>query len=296
MVHLAHQGGELGPAVGGADLGQLRLQGRRAQGVDPGLVHEGLVERRRLAALGGRRAAGEPGRLFLQDGVDLVAEQNIGMTTVDLTSSEVGAKIILTDKLVRQENESVFNIVGRQFGDAAARKKDQDIIALFAALNGGVALGATTKLLTMVNLAAVIAFAKANKFPEPIAISMHPNSLYSTVASAAVTPSATYPMPDGYAEDLLKRFYSFEVNGVQVFNSGNIPGNAGGVANDGVGAIFSKNALVCLNSKGFGVEEERDASLRAWELVATADYGAFELDDTYGAPMLYTLAAPATNN
>ncbi len=232
----------------------------------------------------------------LQDGVDLVAEQSIGMTTVDLTSSEVGAKIILTDKLVRQENESVFNIVGRQFGDAAARKKDQDIIALFAALNGGTALGATTKLLTMTNLAGCIAFAKANKFPEPIAISMHPNSIFSTVLSASVTPSATYPMPDGYAEDLLKRFYAFEVNGVQVFNSGNIAGNAGGVANDGIGAIFSKNALVCLNSKGFGVEEQRDASLRAWELVATADYGAFELDDLYGAPMLYSLAAPATNN
>lgn len=232
----------------------------------------------------------------LQDGIDLVAEQSIGMTTIDLTSSEVGAKIILTDKLVRQENESVFNIVGRQFGDAAARKKDQDIIALFAALNGGTSLGATTKLLTMVNLAACIAFAKSNKFPEPIAVSAHPNTLYSTVASAAVTPSATYPLPEGYAEDLLKRFYSFEVNGVQVFNSGNIAGGAGAVANDAIGAIFSKNALVCLNSKGFGVEEQRDASLRAWELVATADYGAFELDDGYGAPMLYSLAAPATNN
>lgn len=232
----------------------------------------------------------------LQDGIDLVAEQSIGMTTVDLTSSEVGAKIILTDKLVRQENESVFNIVGRQFGDAAARKKDQDIIALFAALNSGTSLGATTKLLTMTNLGACISFAKANKFPEPIAVSMHPNSLYSTVVSAAVTPSATYPLPDGYAEDLLKRFYAFEVNGVQVFNSGNIAGGAGGVANDGIGAIFSKNAMCCLNSKGFGIEEQRDASLRAWELVATADYGAFELDDTYGAPMLYTLAAAATNN
>ena len=232
----------------------------------------------------------------LQDGIDLVTEQNIGMSTTDLTSSEVGAKIILTDKLVRQENESVFNIVGRQFGDAAARKKDQDIIALFASLNNGTSLGATTKLLTMANLAACIAFAKANKFPEPIAVSMHPNSIYSTVNSVAVTPSATYPMPDGYAEDILKRFYAFEVNGVQVFNSGNIAGGAGGVANDGIGAIFSMNAMCVLNSKGFGVEEQRDASLRAWELVATADYGAYQLDTTYGAPMLYSLAAPATNN
>src|SRR3990167_2615669 len=64
----------------------------------------------------------------LIEGVDLEDEQEIGMTTVDLTSGEVGAKIILTDKLVRQENESVFNIVGRQFGHGAARKMDTDII------------------------------------------------------------------------------------------------------------------------------------------------------------------------
>lgn len=232
----------------------------------------------------------------LQDGVDMVAEQNIGMTTLDLTSSEVGAKIILTDKLVRQENESVFNIVGRQFGDAAARKKDQDIIALYASLNSGTSLGATTKLMTMTNLAACIAFAKTNKFPEPIAVVHHPYTVYATVLSAAVTPSATYPLPDGYAEDLIKRFYAFEVNGVQVFQDGNIQGGAGGVANDGIGAIFSMNAMVVLNSKGFGVEEQRDASLRAWELNATADYGAFQLDTTYGAPLLYSIAAPATNN
>jgi len=232
----------------------------------------------------------------LIDGVDMTLEQNIGMATLDLTSAEVGAKIILTDKLVRQENESVFNIVGRQFGDAAARKKDQDIIALYSSLNNGTSLGATTKLLTMTNLSACIAFAKANKFPEPIAVVAHPNTIMSVVNSAAVTPSATYPLPDGYAEDLLKRFYSFEVNGVQVFQDGNIAGNAGGVANDGIGAIFSMNAMVVLNSKGFGVEEQRDASLRAWELNATADYGAFQLATTYGAPMLYSLAAPATNN
>jgi hypothetical protein len=232
----------------------------------------------------------------LQDGVDMISEQSIGMTTLDLTSSEVGAKIILTDKLVRQENESVFDIVGRQFGDAAARKKDQDIIALFPSLSNSVNQGATTKLMTMTNLAACIAFAKAQKFPEPIAVVHHPNAVYATVLSAAVTPSATYPMPDGYAEDLLKRFYAFEVNGVQVFQDGNVAGGSGGVAGDGMGAIFSKNAMVVLNSKGFSVEEQRDASLRAWELNATADYGAFQLDTTYGAPMLYSVAAPASNN
>lgn len=228
----------------------------------------------------------------LQDGFDMTNEQQIGMSTTDLTSGEVGAKIILTDKLIRQENESVFNIVGRQFGDAAARKKEIDILALFASLNSATDLGATGKLLTMANLGACISYAKAQKFPEPIAVVVHPNTMYSTVVSAAVTPMATYPLPDGYAEDILKRFYAFEVNGVQVFQDGNIPTVN---TSDGRGAIFSKNAMVVLNSKGFGVEEQRDASLRAWELNATADYGAFQLDTTYGAPMLYSLAAVTTS-
>jgi hypothetical protein len=230
----------------------------------------------------------------LIDSVDLVDEQEIGMTTVDLTTGEVGAKIILTDKLVRQENESVFNMVGRQFGDAAARKMDRDVIALFVALNGGVPLGADGKLFTMTNAAACIAFAKAHKFMGPPFVVHHPNAIYDVVKSAAVTPSATYPIPHGFSEDLLKEFYSFPVNRVPFFEDGNIDKIPG--LNSGYGVIATKNAMVCLRSKGFSTERERDASLRATELVSTADYGCFELDDQYGAPLQYQISDPVTTN
>ena len=112
----------------------------------------------------------------LTDGEDLVATADIGMTTTDLTTAEVGLKYILTDKLVRQENESVFNIVGRQGGDAMGRKKNNDVIALFSALNGGSPLGGDSKHMTMKNLAACIAHAKSNKFPSPIFVIHHPNA------------------------------------------------------------------------------------------------------------------------
>lgn len=230
----------------------------------------------------------------LIDGVDLVDEQEIGMTTTDLTSGEVGAKIILTDKLVRQENESVFNMVGRQFGDAGARKMDKDIIALFPALNGGTVFGADNKNLTMTNWAACIATAKDMKFPTPIFGIHSPNAVYDVVKSSAVTPSATYPIPHGYSEDLLKDFYKFTVNQVPLFETGNIEKITG--YDSGYGVIASKNAMVCLKSKGFTTERERDASLRATELVTTADYGCFELDDTYGAALQYEIGRPATNN
>ena len=47
----------------------------------------------------------------LADGQDIIDEEDIGMTTVDLTASEVGAKVILTDKLVRQSAANVMSIV-----------------------------------------------------------------------------------------------------------------------------------------------------------------------------------------
>jgi len=206
---------------------------------------------------------------------------------------EVGFKVILTDKLVRQENEDVFNIVGHQMGDGMARKKDNDIIALFPALNGGTVLGANDKNLTLTNLAACIAWAKGNKLPTPIQVVHHPYAMFATVTSAALTPSQTYPLPHGYSEDLLKDYFKTVVNHVAVFEDGNIEKITDHDA--GYGAIFSKAAMVILQSQGLRTERERDASLRATEVVVTADYGCFELDDSYGAAMHYEIGAPATN-
>lgn len=231
----------------------------------------------------------------LVDGVDMVTTQDIGMTTTDLTTGEVGLKFIITDKLARQENEDVFAIIGRQMGDAMARKKDTDVIALFPALNTATSLGATTKTLTATNASACIAFAKAHKFPSPINIVHHPNAVYAITVSLAITPGTAYPIPHGYAEDLLKDYFKMTLSQVAVFEDGNIAGGYGDVAGDGMGAIFSKNAMCVLDQKGFGTERERDASLRANEVVVTADYGCWELDDSYGAPMTYSVAAIATN-
>ena len=228
----------------------------------------------------------------LTDGVDMTNSEDIGMTVTQLSASEVGLKVILTDKLVRQENEDVFKIVGRQMGDAMARRKDTDLLGLFSALNGGTTLGAAGATLTLANLAAVINFARANKFSHPQVIVVHPNSLFDVAHQSAAIPSLTTPIPHGFSEDLLRDFYKFTINRVPVFDDGNITVDS---SDDAIGAIFAKNALVMLDSVGFSEERERDASLRATELVVVADYGAFELDDLEGAPLTYDAAAPATN-
>ena len=42
-------------------------------------------------------------------------------------------------------------------------------------------------------------------------------------------------------------------------------------------------------------EREKDISLRAWEMVVTADYIAFEIDDERGAPLEYDANDPSTS-
>lgn len=228
----------------------------------------------------------------LVDGVDLVDTEDIGMTTVDLTTAEVGLKFILTDKLVRQENEDVFRIVGRQMGDAMARKKDTDVIALFAGFSA-TDLGLDGKYLTMQNLHACISQAKSNKYPSPVHVVHHPNAI-GHAGSQAATAFGTYPFPEGLSRELLANFYRVTLNQVSCFEDGNIAVVTG--TTSGRGAIFSKAAMVVVDSQGFRTERDRDISLRATEVVVTADYGCFELDDGYGVGMRYEIGDPSTDN
>jgi len=227
----------------------------------------------------------------LQDGVDIVDEEDIGMTTVDLTASEVGAKVILTDKLVKQSSDNVFSIVGRQLGDGMARKKDEDVVALYSGF--GTDLGSAGRTMSLANVSAAVAYAKGNKFGSQVYINHHPFAVWD-VANTAVTASTTYPVPKGWTEDLLGNFFSGlrPLNGVPIFEDGNISIDSD---DDAIGVIADKSALAVLKSVDTRTERERDASLRATELVITADYGVFELDDSKGAALTLDAGTPATS-
>ncbi len=231
----------------------------------------------------------------LTDGVDMVASQDIGLTTIDLTTGEVGGKVILTDKLLRQFNEDVFKMVGRQLGDGAARKKNRDIIALFAALNGGTALGGDNKYLSLQNAQGVVARSKSQKYPSPTYVVHHPNAIaYLTAATMTVGGTYFVGIMPGLSEELMRNFWKFQMSGVNFFETGDIDVISG--YDSGYGAIFSKSAMCIIDSIDWQTERERDASLRAWELNMVSDYGVFELDDSYGAPIQYEIGELTTTN
>ena len=226
----------------------------------------------------------------LQDGIDIVDEEDIGMTTVDLTASEVGAKIVITDKLSRQRAENVFSIIGRQLGDGMARKKDSDVTALYSGF--GTDIGAAGRSMSLANVSATVAYAKGNKFGSQVYIVQHPFAVWD-IANTAVTASNTYPVPAGWSQDLLGNFFSGlrPLNGVPIFEDGNITIDS---ADDAIGVCADKTALAVLKSVDTRTERQRDASLRATEVVMTADYGVFELDDSKGVALTLDAATPAT--
>ena len=220
----------------------------------------------------------------LVDGQDIIDEEDIGMTTVSLTASEVGAKVILTDKLLREQVNNVFTMIGRQMGDGMARKKDNDVIALWPNLNSGTILSADNAVWTTAIVHNAIAYAKANKFGNQLYIIHHPNAVAKLSQAAATTADNNSELTNGWSVDLLKDFYSGlrPINGVSIFEDGNI--EKIGSTDSGYGVIADKTAMAYLSSVDTRTERQRDASLRAWEIVMTSDYGVFELDDSRGAP------------
>ena len=227
----------------------------------------------------------------LSDGVDMTDSQNIGMTTNTVSPVEAGMKVILTDKLVRQLNESVFAIIGTQVGEAMGTIKEVDVIALFSGLNGGTALGGDGNLLTLDNLAACISVARDNKYGEDLVIVHHANAIFAVAKDFLQSSPQRLDAPS-FVEDVVRDFYNFSISGVPIFEANHIPKI--GSVDSGYGAIMSRRALGFLTSVGMSSAMERDESLRATELVTVSDYIAFELDDVRGAPMRYEIEAHST--
>jgi hypothetical protein len=233
----------------------------------------------------------------LTEGEDMVDEEEIGMTTISVTTSEVGAKVVLTDKLLRQNVAVNFQTVGVQLGDGLRRKREADLIGLFSALNGGTVYGGAGATFSSANVTSCVSIAKTDKVGSDLAIVHHPNAVMRLARDLTTVGSGTIrPIPEGFSSRLLgKAWKGATIWDVPVFETGEITRDS---SDDAIGAILNTgpmSALGVLESLAPGQERQRDASLRAWELNLVTDYAVFEYDDTRGVAMTYDAADPATS-
>ena len=96
----------------------------------------------------------------------------------------------------------------------------------------------------------------------------------------------TFANPNGgdSQNEAMRNGYVGTIAGINVYESANIAIDGSG---DSIGAVFAPEAIAIAIKKDFGIETQRDASLRAFELNATAVYGVGELDDSFGVKMTF---------
>ena len=214
----------------------------------------------------------------LTEGTDMGATE-VSTTSVTATIGEVGAQVVLTDMATMGAGNPAQEL-GTVLGNAIAAKMDKDIIALFDGFSSS--LGAAAQEITVADLFKAAATLRANKVTGPMAAVVHPYHAYQL--SANLTNTFANPNGGDAQNEAMRNGFVGSIGGIDVYQSANITVDGSG---DAKGAVFAPESLCIAMKRDFNLETERNASLRAFELNATAVYGVAELDDSYGVEMYF---------
>lgn len=225
----------------------------------------------------------------LTEGVDMASPTSMADTNVPITPAEVGAQILLTWKLARDNQEDVIRAAGRILGEAFVAKQEQDLAGQFA--DGIIALGASG-VMTLGQIAAAWSLLKGNAMstggpaPEPYGLFHHPFTLLDVVdvltplAPWHAATVATYGVTGGQgalSDRVIKEGQPAmgRLFGMDVFASGNFAINSN-VVQGGVMAMGEGGSLILAISEDWEINPDDDPSLRATELNVVGEYGVGE--------------------
>jgi len=205
----------------------------------------------------------------------------INPSSVTITCSENGIMTTLTDLGRNAAPRNVAADIGRLFGESIAKKIDTDLTALFGGFSNTV--GSATTVMSAGLIFNAVAKLRATGVPsDNLACILHPNiafDLKSGLSNTFANPNA------GVGNEALRTGFAGQIAGVSVYETSNMAdssGNNPGTTGDYKGAVFHSDALGLAMMQDLKIETQRDASLRADEIVATAVYGVGELHDSYG--------------
>jgi N4-gp56 family major capsid protein len=214
------------------------------------------------------------------DATDL-SNTAINPTSVTITASENGLMTTLTDLGRNASPRNVAADIGKLFGEAIARKIDTDLTALFGGFSNTV--GSATTVMSAALIFNAVAKLRATGVPsDSLACILHPNIAYDLKSGL----SNTFANPaNGVGNEALRTGFAGQIAGVSIYETSNMAdssGNNPGTTGDYKGAVFHSDSLGLAMMQDLKIETQRDASLRADEIVATAVYGVGELHDSYG--------------
>ena len=213
------------------------------------------------------------------EGSDL-ANTEVNPTEKTITASEVGVMTTLTDLARESSSRPIAQDIGRVFGEALAKKVDTDLAALFASFATANDLGAAGTELTADLLLKAESTLRALNVPRPYYAVFHPKAVFNlkkTLTQAGYSGTATAISSTG--ENVFGSGFVGNIFGIDVYENANLTISSAG---DCVGGVFHPISLGLAMKMDFKIETQRDASLRATEIVGTMTYGQDVVKDNYG--------------
>ena len=216
----------------------------------------------------------------VSEGSDL-SSTAIDPTSKTITCTEHGILTVLTDLGRNSAPRNVAADIGRLFGEAIAKKIDKDLTALFGGFSTTVGSASTVMSASLI-FQAVAKLRAAGVPADNLSAVIHPQvafDLKSGLTNTFANPNA------GVGNEILRSSLVGLIAGVNIFETSNMTdssSNDPGTTGDYKGAVFHPDSLGLAMMQDLKIETQRDASLRADEIVATAVYGVGELDDSKG--------------
>ena len=209
-----------------------------------------------------------------------LANTAINPSSVTITAAEVGVMTTLTDLARNSAPRNVAADIGRLFGEAIAKKMDQDLLALFDGFSTAVGTdSAALSAATIFNAASTL---RALGLPvDETYCVLHPKVAFDLKSGLTNTFAG---LSTDLSNEALRGGFIGQIAGIKIFETGNMSNT--GTGGDFKGGMFHKDALGLAMMQDIKIETQRDASLRADEIVATAVYGVGELHDSYGVEVL----------
>ena len=213
---------------------------------------------------------------------DEVSNTAVSTDVATLTVSQVGIRTLVTDLAVNASSSNVVADLGRLFGEAIARKMDQDLIAKFSEFTTNT-VGSTSTTVTPADLMKAITKLKNGGVPtDGVVAVLHPAIAYDLKSALTTTGNTAFGQGafGDVANEAMRMGYVGQLFGIPVYETSNFSNT--GVAGDFVGGIFHRDALGLAMMRDISIETQRRASFLGSDVVCSAMYGVGTIYEGYG--------------
>lgn len=210
--------------------------------------------------------------------------QAITPSVVTIQTDEIAVMTTLTDTARQSASDDVAASIGRLFGETLARKVDESLVALFSGFSNKVsAHGDEVSVDDIFNAVKIL---RNNHVYGPYVGVFSPAAAYSLKKQLANTQQGNIGDLSNAGNQALSQGIIGTIAGVTIYESALVGAPAGDSSTAATNAIMTPEALGIAIKKDITIETQRDASLRAEEIVASMTYGVKEIFDDRGVAIL----------